>query len=295
MLGQVPGDTADAGQLVACIELELEITDVGDAEVEAVLGLRGQIQRAHRDAAVGHQRQQAVGVGARDDEVPVAALVLDDLGMPGGGGGHAPGLEAGLLDELADQVGIGLVAKDAALAALRQPDSGVLQLDPQQRTLGIGLDAVADHQALEHRGILGFTLAAQLDRDVGTGLKKRGVAECKLAPGGVPIHQHQAGMRDAVDLAPDVDRQQRVNIVEPARPPVDDGGSDDAHAALSAGACVIRQRRKVQALAGQELAEVIQPVVACHAQVVAGRAVDLGAQQRQGVTALDGAHMGQVG
>ena len=125
--------------------------------------------------------------------------------------------QPGLVEDRPDDLSVGAVAEDGALAVLGQPDGGVLQLERQEVAGPAGLGHLPHHQALEDGDGPPARRVRQPDLQA---LPRR--QQGRIAHGEPPLvrrpaGQDQRGLGDPVDFLPDEDRQdfQRIRDVRP--------------------------------------------------------------------------------
>ena len=166
---------------------------------------RGVRRRDRHGAGLG-PHGPSLGLGAGDEEVPVAAVDLHAVCRFGGVGRHIGG-QPRARDQRGQQLAVALAGVDRAAALGAHPEGGVEAVDDQLRTaVTTDLDPVADDDTVEDR--LDAPAVAGLHLDHGTRGQHRLIAERATAERQVAIGEHQACRRQLVDLVPGLDRQQ---------------------------------------------------------------------------------------
>ena len=206
LIGGAPGEGLDGLGLLAGVDLGVELEQCG-AELQRGDRRGGGLRQAGFDVGAAGEHQLAVGLGAGDEKVPVAAVVLDQVLVAVTGAGDG-GIEAGVGTQLAHHVAVGFVEIGGTVALEAHFGGRVAAFDEQLRRGAFAhLEALAHHQALEEQVRAG---CAGQDLDLGAGHEKRVVAEREVAAGGVAVAPGQPRRGDVVGGAEHADRHELV-------------------------------------------------------------------------------------
>ena len=206
LIGGAPADRLHRPGLQPRVDLGVELEQ---RRAEPQLGHRAvEDRRLDRQPGAARKNQPAVRCSPRDDEIPVAAVVLHQL-LVRHRRGFDVGADVGRAEQRLDDVAVGLVEEVGAAPQQREAGRLMPALDDEQRRRGFAYpQALAHHDALENERRL--TAAAGQHLDDGTGLEEVEVAEREVAVADRPLHVSQARRRDAVDRRQHAHRIQRV-------------------------------------------------------------------------------------
>ena len=194
--GCIPGIGFDGVVLGAGLHRRLEFEQVA-AVGQRQHRLLAQVGRLHPKRAVVGDDQAAVGLGPRDDEIPVDRVKLDHLRMRE----HLAvdiGIEAGPRGDLFDHLAVGDLVEISVLATYRQRYGLVFALDLHDRRLVFAhLDPVPDDHTVEQDRLVAVVARVDLNRFARN--KLVGVADLEILGRRVAVEDHHLRRGHLVD------------------------------------------------------------------------------------------------